>query len=88
MKFITPFLFILFIATLSAQSIPEIPYDSAPNLLKMPPHIYRRPETPSWRLMSSQRLYAQRRQEEIRASLYRQPEDFASSLLGCWRASC
>jgi len=37
MKFITP---LLFVATLSAQSIPEIPYDSAPNLLKMPPHIY------------------------------------------------
>ena len=31
---------LLFVATLSAQSIPEIPYDSAPNLLKMPPHIY------------------------------------------------
>src|SRR5579863_5561372 len=37
MRFITP---LLFVATLSAQSIPEIPYDSAPNLLKMPPHIY------------------------------------------------
>src|SRR5665213_617491 len=31
---------LLFVVTLSAQSIPEIPYDSAPNLLKMPPHIY------------------------------------------------
>jgi len=41
MRFLTPLLVILFFsATLSAQSIPEIPYDSAPNLLKMPPHIY------------------------------------------------
>jgi len=40
MKRIGPLLVIAFIATLSAQSIPEIPYDSAPNLLKMPPHIY------------------------------------------------
>lgn len=31
---------LLFVATLSAQSIPEIPYDSAPNLLKMPPRTY------------------------------------------------
>ena len=37
MRLITP---LLFVVTLSAQSIPEIPYDSAPNLLKMPPHIY------------------------------------------------
>ena len=37
MKLIT---LLLFVVTLSAQSIPEIPYDSAPNLLKMPPHIY------------------------------------------------
>jgi hypothetical protein len=37
MRFITA---LLFVATLSAQNIPEIPYDSAPNLLKMPPHIY------------------------------------------------
>src|SRR5258708_6615307 len=40
MKLITLLLVILSVATLSAQSIPEIPYDSAPNLLKMPPHIY------------------------------------------------
>ena len=40
MKRITPLLVIVFVATLSAQSIPEIPYDSAANLLKMPPHIY------------------------------------------------
>jgi DNA-binding beta-propeller fold protein YncE len=37
MKLIT---LLLFVVTLSAQSIPEIAYDSAPNLLKMPPHIY------------------------------------------------
>jgi hypothetical protein len=37
MRFIAP---LLFVASLSAQSIPDIPYDSAPNLLKMPPHIY------------------------------------------------
>ena len=35
-----PITLLLFVVTLSAQSIPEIPYDSAPNLLKMPPHIY------------------------------------------------
>ncbi|HZS52297.1 MAG TPA: hypothetical protein VFA54_15620, partial [Bryobacterales bacterium] len=32
---------LLFTASLSAQlSIPEIPYDSTPNLLKLPEHIY------------------------------------------------
>ena len=40
MKRIAPLVLIVFAATLSAQSIPEIPYDSTPNLLKMPPHIY------------------------------------------------
>ena len=35
-----PITLLLFAVALSAQSIPEIPYDSAPNLLKMPPHIY------------------------------------------------
>src|SRR5207253_10897545 len=31
---------LLFASPLFAQSAPEIPYDSAPNLLKLPDHLY------------------------------------------------
>ena len=39
MKHISSALLLLVAGTLFAQ-VPEIPYDSAPNLLKLPEHVY------------------------------------------------